>query len=227
MRKEKWSYDGKWFSFWFSLGFRLSFKICGYFDNRPQININFPGFYLVIKLPFYNSWTSECDPPKWGIAYHNQTFWVYLGGKGNGNGGNKWWTVQMPWTYTWVRTSKLKKDGDWVHDTKKTPKRFYQEGWKDILWSETYPYKYVRESGEVQERMATVQVEEREWRMIFLQWTPLFAKVRKSIDVSFNEEVGERTGSWKGGCTGCGWDLLPNESPRYALNRMEMERVFN
>lgn len=225
MKKEKWCYDGKWFSFWFSLGFKLTFSICGYFDNRPQININLLGLFLVIKLPFYNSWTDECDPPTWGVAYHGKTFWIYTGGKGNGNGGKQWITFDMPWQYQWVRTSMLKKDGGWEHETLSVNnKRFYDETiWGDVLWREDYPYKYVLKSGEVQERIATVQVSEREWRMKWFKWTSLFNKVRRSIDINFNDEVGERTGSWKGGCTGCGWGLLPNETPRQALNRMEME----
>lgn len=48
----------------------------------------------------------------------------------------------------------------------------------------------------------------------------------RSIDVEFNAEVGERTGSWKGGCIGCGYQMNPNETPLQALRRMEAERKF-
>jgi hypothetical protein len=70
-------------------------------------------------------------------------------------------------------------------------------------------------------------VEEREWRPRWFKWTSLFARKRKTINVDFNDEVGERTGSWKGGTLGCGYDLLPNETPLECLRRMERERKFN
>jgi hypothetical protein len=44
--------------------------------------------------------------------------------------------------------------------------------------------------------------------------------------IEFNDEVGERTGSWKGGTLGCGYNLLPNETPLECLRRMEKERKF-
>lgn len=216
-----------WVYIYFRKHFELSYEVCGYFDNRPEINIALFFFHLTIKLPFYNKWTDECDPPKWGIAYHNNTFWVYRGGKGNWNGGNKRWTLTMPWTYKWVRTSNLKKDGTWEHEKMGDSKDFWdKDRWGDILWSETYPYTYVLKNGTIQERTATLRVEEREWRQRWLMWTKLFSKVRKTIDVTFNDEVGERTGSWKGGTIGCGYEMKHGELPEQTLRRMEKERKF-
>lgn len=90
----------------------------------------------------------------------------------------------------------------------------------------TFPYTYVPKSGEVQNRTATVTVERRTWYPRCLRFTTLFDKVRPVIDVKFSDEVGERSGSWKGGCTGCGYDLLPGESAESCLRRMESERKF-
>lgn len=223
---KRWVLKNKYIVFYFRRGFNISFEICGYFDNRPRINLNLFFFALVLILPFENKWTNECDPPRWGIAYHDQIFWIYRGGKGNMNGGSKWWTFHMPWSFDWVRTSALRKDGSWENDKKGERKRFYENEWKEILWSETYPYKYILRSGEVQERQAAVKVEEREWRRRAFTWLPLFKKVVRSIEVDFNNEVGEETGSWKGGCLGCGYNLLPNETPLECLRRMERERKF-
>jgi hypothetical protein len=94
------------------------------------------------------------------------------------------------------------------------------------LWKETHPYQYVLGDGRIQDRLAAIIVEEREWRPIWFRWTSLFAKIRTSIDIEFSGEVGEREGSWKGGTIGCSWDLLPGESPVECLRRMEKERVF-
>ncbi len=58
------------------------------------------------------------------------------------------------------------------------------------------------------------------------KWLPFLKRVVTSIDVTFNDEVGERSGSYNGGCIGCGYDLLTNETPEQCLRRMEMERKF-
>lgn len=88
---------------------------------------------------------------------------------------------------------------------------------------ETHPYSYQLESGAVQFREATIYSERRQWTRPWLPWK----KVRESIWVEFNDEVGERIGSWKGGTTACGWEMKPGETPLKTLRRMEAERVFN
>lgn len=224
---KRYAENNDWVIFYFRKHFELTYSVCGYFDNRPEINIALFFFMLTIKLPVRNKWTDECDAPTWGIAYHNQTFWIYRGGKGNMNGGNKWWTFNMPWQYIWIRTSNLKVGGTWEHEIGKKNKEFYdKERWKGILWTETYQYTYILKSGEVQNRTATIRVEEREWRQRWLKWTKLFSKVIKTISIDFNDEVGEETGSWKGGCTGCGYTMNHGELPEQTLRRMEKERKF-
>lgn len=225
--RDKWIYEGKWIIFYFTKGFDISFEICGYFDNRPRINIDLFFFSLTIILPIWNNWTDECDAPKWGISYFRQTFWIHRGGKGNMKGGGKWTTFDMPWQLKWVRTSFLRKDGTWEHETKGNHKNFWEEKWKDVIWNKTYDYKYILTSGEVQKIKATIKVEEMEWRMNWFKWTSFGNKISKTIDVTFNGEVGEEIGSWKGGTIGCGYNLLPNETPLQCLRRMEKERKFN
>jgi len=223
-KKEKWTYEGKWIHFWFAKTFDISFEICGYFDNRPRINLDLFFFNLTIILPFRNKWTDECDPPKWGIAIHNNTFWIYRGGKGNENGGGKWWTFDFPiLTKEWVRTSILLKDDTWEHEVRGDRKEFYDDEWKakQAVWHYDYTDSY---DGEV--IPTTIYVEEREWRPKWLTWTRLFAMIVRTIDVHFSKEVGRKKGSWKGGCVGCGYDLLPDEDPLDCLKRMEAERVF-
>lgn len=227
MKRDKWIFESKYLIFYFHKGFDISFEICGYFDNRPRINFDLFFFSLTLILPFRNKWTDEYDPPKWGIAYHNQTFWIYKGGKVNMKGGNRWWTFHMPWSLDWVRTSALRKDNTWEHERKGDRKDFYKDKWNKILWNETYPYNYILESGEVQKVKATVRVEEREWRRKAFKWMPLFNRISRTIDINFNKEVGEGTGSWKGGVLGCSYKLLPNETPFECLKRMEKDRKFS
>lgn len=121
----------------------------------------------------------------------------------------------------------------WGHDTgrSKDPKKskfiYMPWSWKhrqhDILSEpETHLYRYVLRSGEVQERMATIKVEQRRWTRWWLPWR----KVSRYIDIEFSGEVGERSGSWKGGVLGCSYNMLPNELAVDCLRRMERERTF-
>lgn len=224
MKKEKWIFENSWLIFYFSNRFDISYETCGYFDNRPRINLCLGFFSLTLIFPFRNKWTDECDSPKWGIAIHNNTFWVYKGGEGNDNGGNKWWTWDIPFlTKEWVRTSILLKDNTWEHETKGNRKEFYEDKWKEkqACWNYDFLDKYDNTIIPTK-----IYVEEREWRPKWLTWTKLFASIRKTIDVDFSQEVGRRKGSWKGGTIGCSYDLLKDEIPLDCVKRMEKERTF-
>jgi hypothetical protein len=226
MKKEKWIFKSKYLVFYWGWNFDISFETCGYFDNRPRINLDLIFFSLEIIVPFRNKWTDECDSPKWGICYHGQILWIHTGGKGNMDGGSTYKTIYMPWKYEWVRTSAMRKDGHWENETKGNRKEFWKKEWEEVLWREFYPYKYVLKSGVVQERIATVTKKQVEHRWNWFKWLPVTKRVWTSIDISFNDEVGEETGSYKGGVTGCSHELLPNETPLESLRRMEKERKF-
>lgn len=90
----------------------------------------------------------------------------------------------------------------------------------------SHPYRYTLRSGSVQERSATIFGMRYEHRRRWLPFVDWFAKKSDSIQVEFSDEVGERTGSWKGGCIGCGYTLLPGETLLQCLRRMESERKF-
>lgn len=96
----------------------------------------------------------------------------------------------------------------------------------EVATKETHPYTYTLRNGEVQKRNATIYAQRYEHRRRWLHFVDWFALKNDSIDIEFDEEVGERTGSWKGGCTGCSYQLLAGESNLDCLRRMEAERKF-
>lgn len=221
-RNKKTGEDINWVTLYFGPSFQLTYETCGYFENYPRINISLFFFTLTIALPSPNEWINECDPPKWGVAIHNNTFWIYKGGEGNLNGGNKWWTWDIPFfTTSWVRTSILLKDNTWAHETPGNNQRFYDDEWKQKQMSWDYDFTDKTDNTVIPTK---IYVEEREWRPKWLTWTKKFAKVRRTIDIHFSAEVGRRKGSWKGGVIGCGYDLQPNEHPIDCIKRMEFER---
>lgn len=148
----------------------------------------------------------------------------------------------MPWDYEWYRKSMFKVGGlipnpteiathrvytrDWEHSMNGDRKEFWKDEWKDKIYSIQLPYKYILKSGTIQERIATCRVEEMEWRWRKLMFLPFPRIIRRSIEVEFDNEVGERSGSWKGGTLGCGYTMLKGESIEDCLRRMEKERKF-
>ena len=134
--------------------------------------------------------------------------------------GLRRWSFDWPWSRHVLAYEAQLPDGSW-EDV------FAQfRGHASTPYHEQYPYTYTLRSGEVQHRTATVTKER-----FVLTWCAFKAIgwprwIEESIDVQFDDEVGERTGTWKGGTVGCGYDLQPGESMLQALRRMEGERKF-
>jgi len=255
MRKDEKTYIGKNFEFtpgW--SGFHIKYKLAGYFDERPCLMIYFIWGKLYLFLPwrhykkievkkdkseirrdklkilsepkfkekkkYEKELYDECDPPEYGCYFYMRQFGVCYGGKTK--------LYDLPWYLDWVRTSALGIDGTWFHETPKNRDlEFYDSNkWSGILYSESFPYKYVSKYGEEQKCTATIRVVEREWRWKWFKWLKLIRKVDKDIDITFSDDIGDRKGSYKGGTIGCGYGMLKGETPYETLRRMERERKF-
>ena len=151
------------------------------------------------------------------------------------NWGDRCRIVHLPWSWGWHRTSYLMADGSWLDETRRdrlasddTYEHYCAIRDKRTAdqWSETYDYRYTLRNGTVQERKAKVTMREMESRRRMLRWTGLGARVVRSIDFEFSDEVGERSGTWKGGCIASGEAMRPGETPLDTFRRMERERRF-
>lgn len=173
-------------------------------------------FGYLIALPFMDRWHTEPYEmmERWGFYFDPDSL-VFSFGKRT----KRFW---FPWMWDHCKTEVMRPDGTWVPYVSEYDGNVLPDG----RLIETHPYTYILKSGETQNRMATVYAERRTWRWRMFPWLP-FKKVRQSISIDFDNEIGERTGSWKGGCVGCGWDMLPKETMLQTLRRMEMERKFN
>lgn len=173
-------------------------------------------FGFLIALPFLDRYRYEPHEimESWGVYYHERSVWFCW--------GRNLKSFDMPWSLEHIRHEVMRPDGTWVPFVGS-----YEDKEPDGRWTGVFPYFYILRSGEVQNRTATVYVERIEWRQRWLKWCPLFALRRQSIDVSFNDEVGERSGSWKGGTIGCGYDMKRGETAEQTLRRMELERKFS
>ena len=252
MNKEKKVYKTKWFTFYTGWsGFHISYEFAGYYDSRPQLILYIIWGKLFLYLPWMHLHPNpyltdeeklnierkkkldgilgkktetyikkvpydECDPPRYGVYYSDRCFWFPHGKKTK--------CIDLPWELEWVRTSYLKKDGEWEHENlKERNKNFWdKDKWQNILHYETHPYTYI-DKDIVQNCEATISIVEREWRWRWFKWFKWIHRINKDIDIEFSSPVGKH----KGGTTGCSYPILPNETPYDCLKRMEKERKFN
>jgi hypothetical protein len=217
LKEEGQVYFGKYDTFWhrFSFGpWHWGMSLCKFEDN----------WSLHLFCFWIDLWEAKTEPreimDKYGIDYYPEESYLSIGY------GERSLHINMPWSYDHCIHEVMLDDGTFVvfdgyKDSKEAPENMFR-----IL----EPYTYKLKSREIQIRMATVTVDRRSWcwRNWISKWFRWPEKVRVSIDVEFNDEVGERTGSWKGGTIGCGYSLnYPHETPLECLRRMEKERIFD
>lgn len=183
-------------------------------DGVPRINV---GIFLIsvhIILPFIKTRYDTCEPPAYGIQYHNNIIWLQWGLHTK--------SFNMPWDLCFIKHEVLAPIG-WVAPANDE----YYPPYSDNRIVKVYDYTYQTKDGSIQYRKATVCVERREWRQRWLKWFKINRRVCEDIHVTFDGEIGEGCGSWKGGTTGCGYGMLPNETMLDCLRRMERNRVFD
>lgn len=236
--------DTEYYNNWFSFnprferqGFRLTLSKWSYFDPRPKICtsasslavlllIPFLGWWSFLLLPFlffswgqiflslpYDSKKEQCEYPDYGIMLYSvdgeipNHMWIRKGWKGR--------TINFPWAKKFWKREVLMVEG-WKKEERGEDLR------SGNVLKETHPYTYTLKSGKKQIRTAEIHQEKRYWR----SWFGLYTKCRHYLEIEFSDEVGKRSGSWKGGCIGCGYEFKKGESPLQCLQRMSRERKF-
>jgi len=178
-------------------GLNIKYILQGYNDYDLPLfifELFFGAFYLTLPWKHKINVDYGHDSPSYGIVYHMRSFQCYW--------NKKCKIIYMPYDYTWIRTSLLLKDGTWKHETKGNIKTFYEEPWLSKQWQITIPYKQITSNEGHIDLHITCHITEREWRQKWLKWTKIGAKISKTLDVQFSEEVGKGRGSWKGGTIG-------------------------
>lgn len=157
--------------------------------------------FLSIGFAFPWPWTvpdeDQCSGPIFGFTFFEDSLHVNWG-KRRGLKSDPYAVIRMPWAWRYVSHRKLTKP-------------------------ESHPFVYTLRNGEVQHRTATI--DSAEWRW-WRPWLP-YKLVERNIDILFNEGVGERVTTWKGGVSGCSYRMHPGETPLDTLRRMELECKFN
>ncbi len=158
--------------------------------------------------------------------FHKETYIRYENGELYLAYRNYYKIIYLPWMWDHYRSSFLNHDGTLY---KHKSKRGFEETPESIKsW---FAYKYILNEGlqtqSEQKRFVTMHGSMMEHRWRWFKWLPWPRKIRRYIDVEFNQEVGSQAGSWKGGCVGCSYDWKEGETQLECLRRMEAERRFD
>ncbi len=203
-----------------SLAFEFIFDHDAEYGSPWMLHVHFLLLSLFIHFPLAWEPSSKREPymrewQRWGFSQCDDSI------RFRWNEYVKCWN--LPWfSSVFQRHEVRRSDGSWVPYVGSWEQGKEADG-REIF---TFPYCYVLKRGEAQERIATVYVDRMAWRRKGFEWSRLFETERQYISVEFSGEDGERSGSWKGGCVGCGWEMLPGETVEQTLRRMERERVF-
>jgi hypothetical protein len=202
------------------------------------------GLLLILGIPFlFNLYISfpgfikTKHPHRTGISIHSNAVWIHPFTNDHSQGSHlPWYEGYFHWSFPWEWNWRSTEIMGHTYFDKNMPQVFIEIGPREFGASSkrdeaadsvtrTYRYTYHMKGRKTQYAKANVYVERMTWRM---KWWPLlpFSKTRTSISVRFDREIGEQSGSYKGGCTGCGYDMLPSEHPLDTLRRMERERRF-
>lgn len=190
------------------------------FEEKWSFHIALLGSSLYLNLPFEVKEEPEDMLDKWGISWQRDVCsfpdllvleW----------GPKRRKSFPMPWQWSHFKSEVQLEDGSFGIRSYS-----WKDGSSDGRKIYEFPYRYVCRDGEVQDVIAKVFVSRMEWRWLGLKSLPWPHRIQTCIDVEFSESVGEGRGSWKGGCIGCGIQMLPKETPEQALRRMEKTRRF-
>ncbi len=213
-------------------------------DEDIMIHVRLIWLWLSIGVGTNYKWVKKLRKKITNDSYRGRQFrltyfghsinWEIWRKQWESNSTDPWWMSQsfyMPWHTEWVSTEVLSLDlvrTVYIERRKERKLGSWSERWdveqqakKDN--SITVDYTYILKDGRKQERKATICAGRRFWGY---SWLPLPINSSTYIDVSFNDEVGEKSGSWKGGCIGSSYEMKPGETAIETLRRMEFERKF-
>lgn len=173
-------------------------------------------------------WYYKVYPRVYGFSLHNMGagydfFQLFYGIKSHDSSTEQSWSRHLDWKmWDCVRSSVYNPDG--THFATEERGGGSEKFFEFCRIKEKCPTsKFLIEDYDGKKIVATCMVEEREWHRGtgWFKCLKYFypAKIRRSLDIDFSEEVGPEKGSWKGGMMGHGIDMLKDETPIEAFKR--------
>jgi len=164
---------------------------------------------------------------EYGFSLSDGFLQVFLGPQTDDSDTTKDWCTHLPWTqWRHVRQSWYGPTGEHIEtlwDTSDREVRRAQRDWRyefeKTLTKNCFTFKDY--DGEL--ITAATHIEEREWRFGegWFKWLSWFRapRIRRSLSLEFNKEVGPEKGLWKGGTVGHSIEMIPGELHEAAFRR--------
>lgn len=172
-------------------------------------------------------WYYETFPREYGFRLNEGFLQVLLGPQTHDSVTTKSWSKFLPWTqWRHVRRSLFDAEGKHFYTEWSRPRGYkfsdcYLAHWAAVKACPTVAFEFDDFDGK-RIQVAT-RIEERLYLFGegWFKWLSLFRKpmLRRSLDLDFSEEVGPEKGSWKGGTTGSGIEMLPGDDHESAFRR--------
>lgn len=186
------------------------------YKNRSVFCLCIGIYKLFISIPLYSYKSKEyenpMDYPRLGFVYSGMLLVYYW---------KDYKGFFMPWEYELVKHDILYPGGEvyMSSDCTKNSKRtsWYELEHKDHL-VKTINLEHKLKDGTLQNVKVKLRGEEMFFKMRMLKWLP-FHRSSRYVDFEFSEEVGEGTGSYKGGLLQTSAELKLGESLEKAFYR--------
>jgi hypothetical protein len=202
--------------------------------GHPHLHVAVPGIQVFFRLPRWRILERLTRGPndmerrgygfscRFGHDWQGDIHWQW--GKRSGIRSMPWGWNKRKGDY---RREYLAVDGNWCsHDVYPYEWRKDDGGDGPEAAKVAQPYPYLTRGGEFQgDITATAHMERTQ--LVYRVFGIVIKRMTKhSIDVTFDKEVGNQRGSWKGGVLGTGYDMQPGESIEQTLHRMRRDRDF-
>lgn len=223
----------------------ISFCTGGGEESYPHNHLKIYGFgYAVrIRIPaWFKSWKQWVDlshydwaqsdgywqefGKEYGVSFSDGGFFrIFYGPQTGDSETEKCWSCFLPWTqWKMIGYRIYDRDGNlfWSdpYPNGRRPKGVLQS-W-DIVGQMSHR-QFVLEDYDGEQLIVTTYINEREWSFgeKWCSWLKWFRpnRIRRSLDIRVDKEMGPEKGSWKGGTIGTGIDMLPNETQEQAIRR--------
>ena len=169
----------------------------------------------------------EVFPLEYGFTFSDKTLHVHFGPQTHDSITTKSNCFFLPWlNWRFVRQSWYGPTGDHIEtlwETSSKEVKSAQWDWRREFEQTIVKTRFEIEDFDGQQIGVATNIEEREWRFGTgaFAWLSLFrrSKIVRSLDITFDKEVGTQKGSWKGGLIGTSIEMLPGELHEAAFKR--------
>lgn len=187
---------------------------------RPWRRKVFPNWDAATVARLGRDYYYDTHSRNYGFQLSDGFLQIFYGRCANDSSAEKQWCTHLPWTqWRHVRSSLygLKGEPFWTE-----PKGARWDARLDAVAAcPSRSFEFEDFDGE--RLTAKTYISEMEWRFGegWFKWLSLFRKpmIKRSLDIQFSGETGQRKGSWKGGTVGHSIEMLPGELHEAAFER--------